>query len=138
MAFIGRLHPLLIHFPIALVMAAAAAEGAASITTDDRWRTVAVHHSPGSARPDGDDCGLASGPGAGDRDVAAPRMASVTGNRRRWRNTCGRARDVGDAQPVGARRVEIPDRIVRRGNARGRDRPSRRTAGLGRAHFLRP
>jgi uncharacterized membrane protein len=42
MAFIGRLHPLLIHFPIALVMAAAAAEVAASITADDRWRTVAV------------------------------------------------------------------------------------------------
>ena len=44
MAFIGRLHPLLIHFPIALVMAAAAAEGAASITADDRWRTVAVRN----------------------------------------------------------------------------------------------
>jgi uncharacterized membrane protein len=42
MGFIGRLHPLLIHFPIALVLAAAAAEGAASITADDRWRTVAV------------------------------------------------------------------------------------------------
>ena len=42
MAFIGRLHPLLIHFPIALVLAAAAAEGAASITADDRWRRVAV------------------------------------------------------------------------------------------------
>ncbi len=44
MAFIGRLHPLLIHFPIALVLAAAAAEGAASITADDRWRTVAVRN----------------------------------------------------------------------------------------------
>ena len=44
MAFIGRLHPLLIHFPIALVMAAAAAEGAASITADHRWRTVAVRN----------------------------------------------------------------------------------------------
>ena len=44
MAFIGRLHPLLIHFPIALVLAAAAAEGAASVTADDRWRTVAVRN----------------------------------------------------------------------------------------------
>ena len=44
MAFIGRLHPLLIHFPIALVLAAAAAEGAASITADHRWRTVAIRN----------------------------------------------------------------------------------------------
>jgi uncharacterized membrane protein len=42
MAFIGRLHPLLIHFPIALVIAAAAAESAAAVTADNRWRTVAV------------------------------------------------------------------------------------------------
>src|SRR5215468_4408228 len=42
MAFIGRLHPLLIHFPIALVIAAALAEAAAMVTADERWRTVAV------------------------------------------------------------------------------------------------
>ncbi|HET7618377.1 MAG TPA: DUF2231 domain-containing protein [Vicinamibacterales bacterium] len=42
MALIGRLHPLLIHFPIALVIVAAAAEGAAIATADDRWRTAAV------------------------------------------------------------------------------------------------
>lgn len=42
MAFVGRLHPLLIHFPIALVIAAALAESAAILTSDDRWRTVAV------------------------------------------------------------------------------------------------
>jgi uncharacterized membrane protein len=41
MAFIGRLHPLLIHFPIALVIAAVAAEGAAVLTSDRGWRTVA-------------------------------------------------------------------------------------------------
>jgi uncharacterized membrane protein len=44
MAFIGRLHPLLSHFPIALVIAAAAAESAATITADDHWRTVAVRN----------------------------------------------------------------------------------------------
>jgi len=44
MALIGRLHLLLIHFPIALVLAATAAEGAATITADVRWRTVAVHN----------------------------------------------------------------------------------------------
>jgi uncharacterized membrane protein len=42
MALVGRLHPLLVHFPIALVMVAAAAEGAAIATGDRRWRTVAV------------------------------------------------------------------------------------------------
>jgi uncharacterized membrane protein len=42
MAFLGRLHPLLIHFPIALVLVAVAAEGAAAATADDRWRSVAV------------------------------------------------------------------------------------------------
>jgi uncharacterized membrane protein len=44
MSFIGRLHPLLIHFPIALAIAAAAAEAAAALTGDDRWRTVAVRN----------------------------------------------------------------------------------------------
>lgn len=42
MAFVGRLHPLLIHFPIALVIAAALAEAVAMVTADERWRTVAV------------------------------------------------------------------------------------------------
>jgi len=42
MALVGRLHPLIVHFPIALVMLAAAAEGAAAVTGDWHWRTVAV------------------------------------------------------------------------------------------------
>jgi len=42
MAFVGRLHPLLIHFPIALVVVAALAEFVAMVTADERWRTVAV------------------------------------------------------------------------------------------------
>jgi uncharacterized membrane protein len=42
MALIGRLHPLLIHFPIALVISAAVAEVAAAIAGDDRWHVVAV------------------------------------------------------------------------------------------------
>ena len=41
MAIIGRLHPLLIHFPIALVISAAVAEAVAVITGDDRWSAVA-------------------------------------------------------------------------------------------------
>ena len=42
MAFIGRLHPLLIHFPTALVIAAALAEIASMVTRDGGWRTLAV------------------------------------------------------------------------------------------------
>jgi uncharacterized membrane protein len=42
MALIGRLHPLLIHFPIALVIVAAAAESASVMTADARWRFLAV------------------------------------------------------------------------------------------------
>jgi uncharacterized membrane protein len=44
MAFIGRLHPLLIHFPIALVIAAACAEGAAIVTANDKWRAIAIEN----------------------------------------------------------------------------------------------
>jgi uncharacterized membrane protein len=42
MSFLGRLHPLLVHFPIALVMTALAVEAAAILTRDRRWRDVAV------------------------------------------------------------------------------------------------
>ena len=42
MALIGRLHPLLIHFPIALVIAAAGAEAVAIATHDARWRVGAL------------------------------------------------------------------------------------------------
>jgi uncharacterized membrane protein len=42
MAIVGRFHPLIVHFPIALVMVAAWAEGVALATHDSRWRTVAV------------------------------------------------------------------------------------------------
>jgi uncharacterized membrane protein len=42
MSFIGKFHPLLVHFPIALVLAAAAAELVAIATPRQAWRTVAV------------------------------------------------------------------------------------------------
>ena len=42
MSFLGRLHPLLVHFPIALVIMAVAAEATAILTRDRRWRRVAV------------------------------------------------------------------------------------------------
>jgi len=41
-ALIGRLHPLLVHFPIGLVLIAAAAEVVAMATGRSDWRTVAV------------------------------------------------------------------------------------------------
>jgi uncharacterized membrane protein len=49
MAFIGRLHPLLIHFPIALVIAAAAAELGMMVTRDGRWRSLAVGNARAGA-----------------------------------------------------------------------------------------
>jgi uncharacterized membrane protein len=49
MALVGHLHPLLIHFPIALVVAAVAAEGAAMFTANDRWRAVAIANVRGAA-----------------------------------------------------------------------------------------
>ena len=42
MAIIGRLHPLLIHFPIALVILAALAEAVAAIAGNDRWSAIAI------------------------------------------------------------------------------------------------
>jgi uncharacterized membrane protein len=42
MALAGRLHPLLVHFPIALVLVAAVAELVAMLTSFQEWRVVAV------------------------------------------------------------------------------------------------
>ena len=42
MTFIGKFHPLLVHFPIALVLAAAAAELVVTAAPRKAWRTVAV------------------------------------------------------------------------------------------------
>lgn len=42
METIGRLHPLFVHFPIALVIIAAGAEVAAAVTGLSRYRAVAI------------------------------------------------------------------------------------------------
>jgi uncharacterized membrane protein len=42
MSLIGKLHPLLVHFPIALVLAAAGAELVEIQTGHVRWRNIAV------------------------------------------------------------------------------------------------
>jgi uncharacterized membrane protein len=42
MLLVGRLHPLLVHFPIGLVLAAAGSELVATWTRRQSWRAVAV------------------------------------------------------------------------------------------------
>ena len=42
MSFIGKFHPLFVHFPIALVLAAAVAEFVVIAVPRTAWRTVAV------------------------------------------------------------------------------------------------
>jgi uncharacterized membrane protein len=42
MTLTGRLHPLLIHFPIALVLFAAVAELVATFTNRNEWRVIAI------------------------------------------------------------------------------------------------
>jgi uncharacterized membrane protein len=49
MALTGRLHPLLVHFPIALVLIAAVAELVAMMTRLREWRAVAVANARAGA-----------------------------------------------------------------------------------------
>ena len=42
MTLLARLHPLFVHFPIALVLVAVAGEAVATLTGNRRWRSVAV------------------------------------------------------------------------------------------------
>src|ERR1700730_14160010 len=49
MAFAGRLHPLLLHFPIALIIVAAVAELVAMLTAFRAWHVVAVANVRGGA-----------------------------------------------------------------------------------------
>ncbi|HEV3139063.1 MAG TPA: DUF2231 domain-containing protein [Vicinamibacterales bacterium] len=49
MTFTGHFHPLLVHFPIALVLTAAAAEAIASVTGIKEWHVVAVANTRAGA-----------------------------------------------------------------------------------------
>jgi uncharacterized membrane protein len=42
MGLVGKLHPMLVHFPIGLILGAAAAEITAILTRRAGWRTIAV------------------------------------------------------------------------------------------------
>jgi len=42
MALLARFHPLLVHFPIALVLVAVVAEAGAVLTGNRRWRAIAM------------------------------------------------------------------------------------------------
>jgi uncharacterized membrane protein len=71
MALLNRLHPLLIHFPIGLVIAAALAELMTTITAGKGWRIVAI----GSLRTGAVFAALAAI--AGWRLAAAPKMETL-------------------------------------------------------------
>jgi uncharacterized membrane protein len=51
MSLIGKVHPLLVHFPIVLVLAAAAAELVVIDTPRTTWRSVAVTNIRAAAAP---------------------------------------------------------------------------------------
>ena len=100
MALVGRLHPLLIHFPIALVIAAALAEVAVMVTADERWRTVAV----ANVRAGAVFASLATV--AGWRLALAPDMAvSPLLEWHRWLGTVAAGAAVGAALATGGVRV---------------------------------
>ena len=85
MTLFSKFHPLLVHFPIALVLAAAAAELVVIATTRQAWRTVAVANIRAGAAMgvvDGDH-GLAIRVVAVGRRRTVARMASMAGHGRR-------------------------------------------------------
>ena len=134
MALVGRLHPLIVHFPIALVMLAAAAEGAAAATGDWRWRTVAVINLRAGAafavaaviagwR-------LASAPGVESTPLLEwhrwlGAIAAVVDGRRGDGDIAGRTASSRDL-------VDLPPGLFCAATCCRRHRTSRRTAGLGR------
>ncbi len=82
MALVGRLHPLIVHFPIALVIVAALAEAGAWLTLDWRWRVVAFANVRAAAV-----CGIAAAV-AGWRLAAAPGDPTAVVEWHRWLGVC--------------------------------------------------
>ena len=85
MALIGRLHPLIVHFPIALVIIAAFAESGASLTCDWRWRVVAYANVRAAAV-----FGIAAA-FAGWRLAVGPGNSNAVVEWHRWLGVCAAA-----------------------------------------------
>jgi uncharacterized membrane protein len=91
MALIGRLHPLIVHFPIALVIIAAAAESGAWLTRDPRWRLVAFANVRAAAV-----CATAAA-GAGWMLAVGTGHSNAVVEWHRWLGVCGAATTVAAA-----------------------------------------
>jgi uncharacterized membrane protein len=96
MALMGRLHPLLVHFPIALVLIAAVAELVAMATRVPEWRAVAVANVRAGAV-------FAVGSAAAGWLLASSRLVdpSVSLERHRWLGTCAAIAAIGAAFTTG-------------------------------------
>ena len=125
MTLFSKFHPLLVHFPIALVLAAAVAELVVITTAREAWRTVAVANIRAGAA-----MGVvaaitgwlfASSPLV---DLDVPRVASMAGHGRRS------GRDRRGAPVIASRRViaplcvRLPLDVVRYCTSRGDHRSS--------------
>lgn len=91
MALIGRLHPLIVHFPIALVIIAAVAESGASLTRDWRWRLVAYANVRAAA------IFAIAAAFAGWRLAVAPGDSTAVVEWHRWLGVCAAATTVAAA-----------------------------------------
>jgi len=103
MALIGRLHPLLVHFPIGLVLMAALAEVVALTTGLSGWRTVALANLRAGAVFT---IGAAI---AGWRLAASPAIAAGSSlESHRWLGVIAAVAVVGAALAAGGARSRTP------------------------------
>jgi uncharacterized membrane protein len=92
MALMGRLHPLLVHFPIALILIAAVAELVAMGTHLPKWRAIAVVNLRSGAV-------FAAGSAVAGWLLASSRIveASPSLEWHRWLGTCAAIAAIGAA-----------------------------------------
>lgn len=103
MELAGRLHPLLVHFPIGLVLFAAAAEAIATTTGSDDWRAAALA-SARSAAPFGVAAAL-----AGWRFAASPGIDATSSLEwHRWIGTLAAVALTGAALATAGARDRSP------------------------------
>jgi uncharacterized membrane protein len=106
MSLIGELHPLLVHFPIALVLSAAAAEIAAIRTRRGSWRAIAVANLRVGAAMGG--LTLI----AGWALATAPFVDVKSLTTRRWTGVAAVAATVGAALASGAPHIQSDRSLV--------------------------